>query len=71
MNKKLAQMISEKRKEPYSSVINHIRTRLRFSLLRSTLAAVRGYRGKRSDNGGGDLTNVEFNIVPEMDCYET
>ena len=71
VNKKLAQMISEKRKEPYSSVINHIRTRLRFSLLRSTLAAVRGYRGKRSDNGGGDLTNVEFNIVPEMDCYET
>ena len=70
VNKKLAQMISEKRKESYSSVINHIRTRLRFSLLRSTLAALRGDRGKRSDHSGGDLTNVEFNLVPEMESYE-
>jgi len=31
------------------SVITYIRTKLRFALLRSTLTAVRGFQGKRSD----------------------
>ena len=70
VNKKLAYMISEKRKESYSSVIKHIRTRLRFALLRSTLAAIRGYRGKTSEDEGNDLSEVDFNLIPEINCYE-
>ena len=51
VNKRLAEKIpaAEKHREPYASVITYIRTKLRFALLRSTLAAIRGFRGKRSD----------------------
>ena len=44
--KKLARMMSEKRGERYESVITFMRVNLRFALLRSTLIAVRGERGK-------------------------
>ena len=43
VNKRLAEKIAEKRREPYASVITYIRTKLRFALLRSTLAAIRGF----------------------------
>ena len=46
-HKRLAELISRKQNEDYHQVINHIRTRVRFSLLRSVLVAVRGERGKR------------------------
>ena len=45
VNKRLAEKflkIAEKRREPYASVITYIRTKLRFALLKSTLAAIRG-----------------------------
>jgi len=48
-NKRLAEKIAEKQREQHASVITYIRTKLRFALLRSTLAAIRGFRGKRSD----------------------
>ena len=44
----LAQLIAKKRNEEYYQVINYIRTRIRFSLLRSVLVAVRGERGKEA-----------------------
>ena len=40
--KTLAHKIADKRKDLYSHVINHIRTRIRFSVLKSTLIALRG-----------------------------
>jgi len=43
VNKRLAEKIAEKGREPYASVITYIRTKLRFALLRSTLAAIRGF----------------------------
>ena len=45
-NKLLAEMILEKTKEKYSKVMCHMR--LRFTLLRATLVAVRGYIGKET-----------------------
>ena len=45
-HKRLAQMISNRKNENYNDVINHIRTRIRFSILKSVLVAVRGERGK-------------------------
>jgi len=36
-NKKLAEKIAEKRREPYASVIMYTRTKLRFALLRAPL----------------------------------
>ena len=46
--KSLAHKIADKRDERYSDVIGFLRTKLRFSLLRSVLIAVRGKRGKPS-----------------------
>ena len=43
VNKRLAEQIAEKCREPYASVITYIRTKLRFALLKSTLAAIRGF----------------------------
>jgi len=40
VNKRLAEKIAKKRREPYASVITYIRTKLRFALSRSTLAAI-------------------------------
>ena len=68
-HKKIAQLISEKSKEEYSHVMNHLRTRLRFTLLRSTLIAVRGERGK-SSRPKTSLFELCLNAVPEMPSYE-
>ena len=65
----LAEKICTKRNETYSSVIQHIRTRLRFALLRSTLVAIRGFRGKNSYHREDDLIDISFNLIPEEQCY--
>ena len=67
-HKRLAQLISNKRNENYKDVINHIRTRVRFSLLRSVLVAVRGERGRK--HASQPLSSVAFNMVPEAMNYE-
>ena len=68
-HKKLAVHIANKTKEEYSHVMNHLRTRLRFTLLRSTLIALRGERGKfRKPNV--NITELSFNTIPEMPSYE-
>ncbi len=62
-------MIAEKRGERYPNVINFVRTKLRFSLLRSVLIAVRGVRGKRISEPY--LGNIAFNLVPNMAFYDS
>ena len=42
----VSEMIADNKKEAKSQVKNHIRTRFRFDLLRSTLIALRGIRGR-------------------------
>ena len=69
LNRRLAELIAVKRREAYSDVIGHIRTRLRFALLRSTLVALRGVRGKCS--GEPSDMNISFNLIPQEGCYET
>jgi len=64
VNKRLAEKIAEKRREPYASVIMYIKTKLRFALLRSTVAAIRGFRGKRNDVHLRDLTDIDFSLIP-------
>jgi len=58
VNKRLTEKTAGKCKEPYASVMTYIRTKLRFGLLRSTLAAVRGFRGKRNDANFQDLPTL-------------
>ena len=47
---RVADLIARKRKERYCDVVRHVRTRIRFAMLRTTLIALRGYRGKKMDN---------------------
>ena len=69
-HKRLAELIAKKRNEEYHHVINHIRTRVRFSLLRSVLVAVRGERGKRPQ-ASQPISSVSFNMIPEAMHYES
>ena len=51
--------------------MGHIRTRLRFALLKSTLVAVRGYRGKSNNAAEREEDEIDFNLIPEETTYET
>ena len=68
-HKKVAELVSNKTKEDYSKVMNHIRTRLRFTLLKSVLIGIRGERGK-SRKSIVNITEISFNTVPEMQTFE-
>ena len=46
---RLAHLIARKRKEMYCDVVRHVRTRIRFAMLRTTLIALRGYRRNKID----------------------
>ena len=70
-NKRLAELISQKQREEYSHVMRHIRCKLRFSLLKATLAAVRGVRGKVSRIEEDDITSISFNLIPQEPAYES
>ena len=65
LNRRLAELLSRKRNEPYSKVISHIRHRLRFALLRTMLYAVRGVRGKPQKDVEQEVDNISFNLIPD------
>ena len=68
-HKRVAELISSKRGESYSDVINLIRTRIRFSILKSTLVALRGERGKRQKYVA-PFAEISMNLIPERAHYE-
>ena len=69
-HKRLAELISRKRGEAYADVVNHIRTKIRFSLLRSILLAIRGERGRRRKENEVPISDLSLNIIPERATYE-
>ena len=69
-HKRIAELISNKTQEDYSKVMNHIRTRVRFTLLKSTLIAIRGERGKQKKSDGKCISELSFNTLPDMPTYE-
>ena len=62
-HERMATLISEKRKERYSDVMSYIHTRLRFSILRSVLTAVRGVRGKTTREKTSPISSISFNLI--------
>ena len=62
-HKRITQLIADKRKEIYPEVINHLRTRIRFSLLRSILTAIRGVRGRQRKVES--ISMVEFSLIEQ------
>ena len=70
-HKRIAELVAEKKNERHADVMNHIRTRLRFSLLKCVLIAIRGARGKGSRSWEEDsLSNISFNLIPYVKTYE-
>ena len=61
-HKRIATLIAEKRKESYADVVNYIRTRLRVSLMKSVLTAIRGVRGKRRETAA-PISSLDFNLI--------
>ena len=56
-----------KKGTPYSETMSHVRRKLRFSILRTPLAAIRGYRGRLTD--WSDDINNDINIIPHERQY--
>ena len=67
--KRLVEKLSFIKREKTNIIMNHIRTRIRFAILRSTVIALRGNRGKIHSNYIS-FDNVSLNIVPEARSYE-
>ena len=62
-HKRLAELIAEKRHETYSHVVDYIRTRLRFCLLKCVVTSLRGVRGKSVKENITPLSNLSFNLI--------
>ena len=62
-HKRIATLIALKRNEEYADVINYIRTRLRFCVLKSVLTAVRGVRGKVRP--AAPVSSISFNLIEQ------
>ena len=62
-HKRIAELVSIRTQEDYSKIMNHIRTRVRFTLLKSTLIAIRGERGKQKKSDGKCLFITFFGFI--------
>ena len=71
-HKRVAELISNKRKEQYSKVLSYIRTRVSFAMLKSILVSIHGVRDKQKSRDGGtrNAADVAFGLIPEEDSYE-
>ncbi len=68
-HKRVAELISQKRKERYADVIKYIRAKLRFVLLRSVLMALRGTRGSQQYQAPCEISDISFGLIPEEPFY--
>lgn len=68
-HKRVAELISLRRKEKYADTINFITTKLRFPLLKSVLIAVRGIRGKNIQKYT-PISDIPFGLIPSDKIYE-
>ena len=69
-HKRLAEKLARRSNEEYSDVLSHMRSRIRFSLLRSALVAIRGERGKKT-SAARSFSSTSFNLIPEAPGYES
>ena len=63
LTKRLAEKYALKSGQKYSETISFIRKRLRFDLLKTTIIALRGYRGKQHNTP--DISDLDINLIPE------
>ncbi len=70
-HKKLASAIAEKKSERYSDVLNCMRTKLSFTMLKSVLISVRGNKGRPRRSRETPLSCVSYNLIPGIQSYES
>ena len=70
-HKRLASLIAEKKNERYSDVMNHMRTDLSFTMLRSVLTSIRGVRGRKIKGPKASQTFLSYNLIEERSNYES
>ena len=68
LHKRVATLLAKKRNILYSKAISFVRRRVRFSILRTTLMAIRGYRGTGSTEC--QLAEEDLNLIPTSAMYE-
>ena len=61
--KKIAERTSRKSGQEYSDVMRFLRVRVRFDLLKTTIIALRGARGKRTSTPA-NIEDVDMNLIP-------
>ena len=65
--KRMAAMISVRKKELYSDVMRHMRTKISFTLLKAALVSIRGFRGTVPLNGAAlSDAELDFGLIPHM-----
>ena len=69
-HKRLAQLLALKRKEKYEDIINVIRIKIRFALLKSVLTSLRGVRGIQKPSKGLPISAIDFGLIPSERHYE-
>ena len=69
-HKRLALLLASKRRDSYASVLNHIRTKVRFTLLKSIVMGIRGVRKKSTKYRTTPTSLLSFELIPEMKSYE-
>ena len=67
---RVSSLIANKKKEDYKDVVSCIRTKLRFAMLKSTLIAIRGFRGKLFRSKDTHIEDVSFNLIPNPKITE-
>ena len=67
-NKRLASLLSEKKGNSYSDTISFIRRRLRFCILKTTLVAIRGFRGRKQPDAL-PIEGMDFNLIPQESSF--
>ena len=66
----IAEIISRRRKESYTDVINYIRSKICFAMLKSILESIHGIRGKEEKKMVQNVAEVAFGLIPEEETYE-
>ena len=64
-HKRIAELLADKKNDRCKEIVNHMRTRLCFSLLRSILMAVLGVRGRHRSQE--PVAMVEFSLVEKCE----
>ena len=69
-HKRIAEIISKRRKESYTDVISYVRTKICFAMLKSILVSIHGIRGKEEKKMVQNVADVAFGLIPKEDTYE-